>query len=380
MLRRLTLGLFALACAAAVAACSSSDTNPPSSGGQPGIGPNFATGTVYVSDTTANTLLIYTPAPAPSATPQYSIAGSNTGLNGPRYLAFDSAKRLYVTNYNSGTQAASVTTYQTYATGNVLPLNSLPLITGAQPRGIAVLPKDASYAVAITSPSGFFTSAVDVVGISTNAVQFNIAGSNTGLSAPVGVAADSNSNLYVANSGNASVTVYALPSPTPAASPTTTPSPTPTPSGSPSPAPTPTPSSDNLAPTTTIAGGSTGLVTPVGAALDSKGNLYVTDVGNGSGAAPKILVFNAPFAAGLQNVAPSATITSSALIYPTDVKVDAGGNIYVVDAGSGPNTGSSSNTSKLLIFAPNPVGTVNENPTVSIVLPQGSATGVGIAP
>ena len=380
MLRRLTLGFFALVCAAAVAACSSSDATPPSSGGQPGLGPNFATGTVYVSDTTANTVLIYTPAPAPSATPQFSIGGSNTGLNGPRYLAFDSTKKLYVTNYNSGTQTGSVTIYQTFATGNVLPLNSLPLLTGAQPHGIALSPKDASYAVAITSPNGFFTSAVDVVGLASNSVLFNIAGSNTGLSAPVGVAIDTNSNVYVANSGNASVTVYALPSPTTAPSPTATPAPTPTPSVSPSPTPTPTPASDILTPSTTIAGGSTGLVTPMGAALDSKGNLYVTDVGNGSGSAPKILVFNAPFAAGLQNLAPSATITSSALIYPTDVKLDAAGNIYVIDAGSGPNTGSASSTSKLLIFAPNPVGTVNENPTVSIVLPQGSATGVGIAP
>lgn len=378
MLRRLTLGLFALACAAAVAACSSSDTNPPSSGGQPGLGPNFKTNTVYVSDTTANTVLIYTPSPAPSATPQFAIGGSNTSMNGPRYLAFDSTKRLYVTNFNSGTQSGSVTIYQTYATGNVLPLNALPLTAGAQPHGIALFPQDVSYAVAITSPGSFFTSAVDVVSVAGNSVRFNIAGSNTGLSAPSGVAVDANSNLYVANSGNASVTVYALPSPTPTASPTATPAPTPTPSGSPSPGPSPTPASDNLTPVTTISGASTGLVTPFGASIDANGNLYVADVGNSAGQAPKILVFKGPFAAGAQNIAPSATITSATMVYPTDVKVDSAGNIYVVDAGSGPNSGSSGNTSKLLIFPPNSNGAVT--PSASIALPQGSATGMALSP
>lgn len=362
MLRRLTLGFFALACAAAVAACSSSDTTPPTSGGQTGIGPNFTTNTVYVSDTTANAVLIYTPSPAPSATPQFEIGGSNTSMNGPRYIAFDSTKKLYVTNYNSGTQSGLITVYQTYATGNVLPLSSLPLTTGAQPHGIALFPGDTSYAVSVTSPGSFFTSAVEVVGTG-NVVRFNIAGSNTGLSAPNGVAVDSNSNLFVANTGNASVTVYALPSPAPTASPTTTPSPTPTPSGSPSPTPSPTPASSNLAPVTTITSAS--FVTPYGAAVDSKGNLYVTDVG-ASGQAPKILVFNAPFAPGALNLTPSATITSSALAYPSDVKVDAAGNIYVVDQG------------KLLIFAPNSNGSVT--PAVSITLPQGSATGLALSP
>lgn len=145
---------------------------------------------------------------------------------------------------------------------------------------------------------------------------------------------------------------------------------------SPSPTPSPTPSSNNLAPATTIT--SSSFVTPYGITVDSNGNLYVTDVGSAS-QAPKILVFNGPFAGGLQNLTPSATITSSALIYPTDVKLDSAGNIYVVDAGSGPNTGNG-NTSKLLIFPPKPSGNVNEAPSVTIVIPQGSATGMALSP
>lgn len=379
MLRRLSLGFFALACAAVVAACSSSNTNPPTSGGVSGIGPNFKTDTVYVTDTTGNDILIYTPAPAPSATPQFTIGGSNTSLNNPRYIAFTSAKVLYATNYNSGTNIGSITAYQTYATGNVLPIATIPLVTGTQPHGIAMLPNASAYAVAVTSPTLFFQSAVEVLSQTGSTVEFNIAGSNTGLNAPNGVAADGKGNLYVANTGNASITVYSLPSPTPtpSTSPSPTPSPTPTPSVSPSPTPTPTPSSNNLTPATTIT--SSSFVTPYGLTVDSSGNLYVTDVGNGSTQAPKILVFNGPFAGGLQNLAPSAVITSSALLFPTDVKLDSAGNIYVVDAGNGPNTGNG-NTSKLLIFPPKPSGNVNEAPTTTIVIPQGSATGVALSP
>lgn len=381
MLRRLTLGLFTLVCAAAVAACSSSGNTVPTSGGVQGVGPNFKTNTIYVSDTTGNELLIYTPSPGPSATPQFVIGGSNTSLNNPRYLAFTSKKNLFVTNYNSGTQTGSVTVYQTYATGNVLPITTAPLVSGpAQPHGIAIFPNDNLYAVALTAPGQFFTSSVGVFGASGNALQFLIAGSNTGLDAPNGVAVDSNSNLYVSNTGSESgiksVTVYALPSPTPtpSGSPSPTPSPTPTPSVSPSPTPTPTPFSNNLTPVTTITSAS--FVTPYGLALDSKGNLYVTDVG-APGQAPKVFVFSAPFGAGAQSLSPSATITSSALVYPTDVKVDAAGNIYVVDLGSGPSS-NSGNTSKLLIFPPNSNG--NVTPSVSIALPQGSATGLGLSP
>jgi sugar lactone lactonase YvrE len=90
-------------------------------------------------------------------------------------------------------------------------------------------------------------------------------------------------------------------------------------------------------------------------------------------------VFNGPFAGGVQNLIPSAVITSSALLYPTDVKIDSAGNIYVIDAGNGPNTGNG-NSSKLLIFPPNPSGNVNEAPTTTIVIPQGSATGVALSP
>lgn len=373
MLRRLTLGLALLASAASIAACSSSDSTTPSSGGVPGIGPNLPTNSIYVTDTTQRLIDIYLPSPGPSATPSFAIGGSNTTMNGPQYMAFNDKKQLYVTN-DSPNSTGSMLTFQTYATSNVLPFGSQPLTAGTHPRGIAVVPTSGEQVIAASVTGGFYTSELLVYGAL--GLSDLIAGSNTGLNAPVGVAVDKNKNIYVANSGAPSVTIYPLPSPTPSptGSPTATPSPTPTPSGSPVPTPTPTPFADNIAPATTVAGSNTQLAAPQGIALDGSGNLYVADAGS-STAAPKILIFNAPFGAGALNVAPSRTIVSQnpAFVNPTDVKVDSAGTIYVVDAGSGPNANS-----KLLIFPANASGTVT--PSTVIALPAGSATGLALSP
>lgn len=394
MLRRLTFGLFTLACAAAIAACSSGNTTVPSSGGQPGLGPNFSTGTVYVSNTTQNVIDIYTPAPAASATPQFAIGGSNTTLNGPTYMAFDSSKRLYVSNSSASTGQSSILIFQTYATGNVLPLGTITLATNAQPHGIAMIPS-AGFAVAQTLPGGFFSSFVNIYGAFTAGaapVTATIAGSNTGLSNPIGVGVDSKTNIYVANSGNGTVTVYATPSPAPTASgtPTPTPAPTPTPtatpSGSPSvsPSPSPTPASSNVTPSETIACVPSGampspcMTKPTGLTLDGSGNVYVTDPD--SGAAPAIYIFTAAQVAcaappcGTLSLTPTRFISgaNTKLVDPTDISVDSGGNIYVVDAGTGPNT------SMLLIFSATASG--NVAPSTAIALPAGTSTGLALSP
>ncbi len=101
MLRRLSFGFFMLACIAVVAACSSNTTTP-SSGGIPGIGPNFPQNTVYVTNTTQQTIEIFTPSPGPSSTPQFTIGGSNTTMSGPQYLAFNSSKQLVCHQLQSG--------------------------------------------------------------------------------------------------------------------------------------------------------------------------------------------------------------------------------------------------------------------------------------
>jgi hypothetical protein len=308
-------------------------------------------------------------------------------MNGPSYLAFDSSRLLYASNFSAATKAAGILIFQQFATGNVLPFGTVPLSTGSQPRGIAILPKSKGFAVAITSPGAFFSSALNLYAPFTNGtanLTSVIAGSNTKLSTPIGVAADASDNVFAANSGNGTITVYAAPSPTPtpSGSPSPTPSPTPTPSGSPSPSPTPTPVSNNVAPTETIAcvpgGGSPSpcMTRPTGLAVDGTGNIYVTDPDNGT--TPAIYVFaSAQVACAAPpcslSLTPSRFIAGSntKLVNPTDVTVDSSGTIYVVDAGTGPNT------SMLLIFSSTAAG--NVAPNEAIPLP-GSATGIALSP
>lgn len=381
MLRRLTPGLFVvLACSAAIAACSN-NTTVPSSGGAPGVGPNPPANTLYVGNTSLDQIALFAPSPGPSATPEYAIGGSSTALNGPQYLAFDASKLLYVTNYNAATQSAYLTIYQTYALGNVLPVGELGLSAGlTQPHGIAIIPSTGQIAIANTDPTGYFQNQLLILAPFTLSngtfLEDNVAGVNTQLQDPSGVAVDSNDNVWVANRSSAALTAYAIPTPsptptptaTPSATPSTSPSPSPTPTGpTPTPSPTPTPFSVDIAPAVTVSGSATDLGSPTGIALDPQNDLFVADPGAKVG--PAILVFDAG-ASG--NVAPSRIITSSALVDPTDVKVDSSGTVYVVDQGTG------ANTSKILIFAPGANG--NTAPSVTIPIAAGTLTGMALSP
>ena len=324
-----------------------------------------------MTNTTQNVIELYTPSPAAAATPQYAIGGSNTQLNGPQYVAFDSSKRLYVTNYNPGTQASSVNIYQTFATGSVLPFTTIGGFGSLldQPHGVTIL-SDGTVVVANTSPTGAFTDALLIYTALTNTsgpgLAAIIAGGLTQLSAPAGVSSDTTKKIFVANRGSGTITAYIIPTPSPVPSPTATPVPTPTPTTNPSasPSPTPVPFNNNVAPSILIGGALTGLIAPTGITLDANNVIYVVDPDNGN---PSVRVF----AAGANgNVAPIRVIAGALtqLSNPLDVKVDAAGNIYVTDFGA----------NKLLIFAPGASG--NVAPSVAITLPIGSVTGLALSP
>ncbi|MGH7813952.1 MAG: hypothetical protein ACREQI_08125 [Candidatus Binataceae bacterium] len=217
------------------------------------------------------------------------IAGDfNADLDYPQGAAIDASENIYVTNDGAGHGGAdSVTVYPAGSSGAITPSY---IISGLntqlhQPEGIAI---DSAQNPYVTNPSGgpsgngSITIYPPVSATAGNEYPLDIvAGSNTALSQPVGIALDAGDNIYVANcaadcggAGNPSVTVY------------------------------PALSNGNVPPSATISGSDTGLSDPQAIALDSSGNIYVANADNSS-----ITVY----AAGSNGDAvPSATISGGA--------------------------------------------------------------------
>jgi hypothetical protein len=119
-----------------------------------------------------------------------------------------------------------------------------------------------------------------------------IHGGNTGLSGPMGIAADKAGNLYVANSRVGTITKY------------------------------PGTGTGNISPSFAIGG----LSQPIGVAVDSSGNLYVANSAVSSGV-PSVQVY--PRGSSV----PSQTISgpSTALSTPSFITLDASNNIWVAN-------------------------------------------------
>src|SRR5271170_5477981 len=198
----------------------------------------------------------------------------------------------------------AVTAYAVASNGDVSP--TAPAPTGlSEPQFAAV---DGNGNIYVTNP---VTMSVTIYakGSNGNVAPFaTIGGNKTGLNFPEGIALDSSGQIYVTNctacngnTGTPSVTVYAaLGSSTGLL---------------------------NEAPVDTIAGGSTGFMSPEGIAADStSGNIFVADSAAAS-------VFEYP-AASNGNVAPSATISggNTGLMSPKGIAEHAGGDIYVADS------------------------------------------------
>jgi hypothetical protein len=375
MLRRLTLGLAGLSLVAIVAACNSTNTSNLNNG--VGIGPNVPTSTLYAAISNTNGISIYEAPLATGAAASYQIGGASTTFDGPQYLAFDTGdagttlnNSLWITNYDASSGASSITVIKYLATGNVIPLQQVEYGAMGQPRGIAINPTTDDVAVAAVFPaaqSPALPSQLQIYQTADNgstAPYAIISGPSTGLNVPSGMSYDGNGNVFVANRQGASVESFAVPTPTPtpATTPSPTPSPTATPAVTPSPTAAPTPQvTYDVVPLTDIAGSLTGLVNPTSVAIDSAGNVYVSDAGNAS-----IRVF-AKGSTG--NIAPTRVISGAAtdLTIPLDIRVDSTGMIYVSDAGA----------QKILIFSATATG--NVAPTVTLPVAAG-VVGIGLSP
>ncbi len=241
--------------------------------------------------------------PSPTAT----IAGSHTGMNGPQGIAVDATGRLYVADIG-GHNAIMV--YAPGATGNIAPAATIAgSNTGlSYPEGVAL---DAGGQLYVTNsipfPADSYSVTVYAPGATGNVAPVaTIAGSNTGLNGPVGIAVDATGRLYVANAN--SISIYSAGA------------------------------TGNAAPLATIQGSSTGLdqLRPTGIAVDASGNVYVThfvqcfDPTYTATHGESVLVF----AAGATgNATPIARIEGSntGLDGSTGIAVDAAGLLYVAN-------------------------------------------------
>jgi 6-phosphogluconolactonase (cycloisomerase 2 family) len=283
------------------------------------------TGSIYVSNSSANSVLRFENASSASGNvvPNATISGTTTLLTSPQYLAIDTAKdRLYIANQGAG----SVLVFEGASTknGNVAPSRSIsgtstglaaPVDVGLDTSRDLLYVADgaqvlvfatASTATGNITPSrtisvGFSiaamlvdssgdrlflangsSNAVDVYDSAStlnNTVSANriISGAQTQLSTPSGLQIDSNGRLIVANFGSAAITMYAS-----AAT-----------------------ANGNIAPSATINGGNTKLSSPSQIAVESGSQLFIAD-----GAAASILVYtNVASASG--NSAPNNVITGS---------------------------------------------------------------------
>ncbi len=391
MLRRLAITFAGVAATAvAIAGCASGGTNQTIS-----VGPTFPSQSLYASNSTQNAVSIY-PLGLATTGPAYQIGGSNTNFGGPQYLTFDSQSDLFVTNWASSAHNGTIVEIKALATGNVLPYN-LYSFGRIQPRGIqdyqatvsGSTTKQDFFAVAVVDPTQplAFASQLQLFPSILGAPFQTLAGPNTGLNVPSGVAVDKSNNFYVTNLQGSNVEVFAVPSPSPTPSPTATPTasptPSPTPSGAtPSPTPTvaPTPTPMNIAPVSTIGGPATGIGQPTGIALDNNGNIYVSDQASticafttgicaaGATTTPAILMYP-PNASG----APTPTYIAgpaTKLYAPTDVKVDSSGKIYVADS-------TASGAGVIYVFAAGATGNVAPATTLSS---PGSVIGLALSP
>lgn len=203
-----------------------------------------SSGNIYVTNTVGSAVTVYSHGSSGDVVPSAEIAGQNTGLSAPWGIAVDSSGKIYVANQGSGLfYYGSVTIYSPGSNGDATPIATIggwsnsscrtagvpfPCCTGSgtgtcvdntglyDPVRIALDSSGNIYVANFGDDSGNYSIGVFSPGSNGNATPIaTIAGSNTELDFPIGVAVDSNGTIYVANEGSgvssegpASITIY----------------------------------------------------------------------------------------------------------------------------------------------------------------------------
>ncbi|HEY6159083.1 MAG TPA: hypothetical protein VIV88_16670 [Gemmatimonadales bacterium] len=169
-----------------------------------------AAGNLYVANHLSSTLTVYAAAASGNATPIRTIAGSNTGLGAPNGVAVDAAGNLYVANWPS-----SITVYAAGATGNVAPIRTIAGLNTRLvfPTGIAVDAAGRLYVANEGTNGNAASVTVYESGATGNATPTAmITGTlRTGPSYPQGIAVDARGKVYIADAAypTPAIRVYA---------------------------------------------------------------------------------------------------------------------------------------------------------------------------
>jgi sugar lactone lactonase YvrE len=258
---------------------------------------------LWVSNDGANAIQEFSLTASGAQTPVATVGGAATGLNAPFGIAFDSAGRLYVAMQGFGAVPPAIRVFAAGATGNATPVQ---VISGAattlsQPSGLTI---DAAGNIWVADQA---TQTLDVFASTANG---NVAPLRT-VSNPApfgglnGIAADSAGFVYATESGavgpafDGKIDVY------------------------------PDTASGTVAPTRVITGSATTLQEPTEVTLDGAGEIIVTDLANA------VDIF-APSANG--NVAPIRRIVGSSTMLsgPQAIASEANGTIHVANIGNSP--------------------------------------------
>jgi sugar lactone lactonase YvrE len=174
----------------ALSACSSSSSTTITS---------MHTQQLFVSDSGANALYVFSLAATGAAAAAQSIHGAATGLSNPFGVAVDNAGNIYVANEGN----SSVTEYAAGATGNVAPIKTITSSASfADIRGIAVDSAGNIYVSDTTARAVWIFTAAQAGNVVPTAM---IQGASTTLSFPGGVAVDTSGKVYVGDQGDSAI-------------------------------------------------------------------------------------------------------------------------------------------------------------------------------
>ncbi|MGC2276078.1 MAG: hypothetical protein WA571_08715, partial [Candidatus Binatus sp.] len=309
-----------------------------------------------------------------------TIDGAATRMDGPTGIAVDSSGRIYVLNEGEGARkGGSVVVFAPGSNGNVAPIATISgSNTGIRsPKAIALdyrgniyvaneegvppgpnIERPGGVSVYPARSNGDVKPTASIRGADVNMnlccpCTDTCCGNDTGIQNPYGIAVDSRSNLYVTSTSGCprsqgeSVRVFAAGS------------------------------DGNVKPSAIISGPHTGLTAPNDVALDSKGDIYVTDY-RGRARDGKTIVYKRgsiivyrPGSSG--DAAPMARIAGpkTGIDWPGKITVDSKDRIYVSNA----TVGGQNGTESIEVFDPGSNGDVA--PRAIIV---GDSTGLnGIA-